>query len=344
MAKRTDIIKERLLDEILSVSEIETVMNDLGYTLIGTEDNEEKNEAGELVPIKIVKFSHTEYKADIWIKGETDNAEMVLVKDCNLVTKQKGTKTQVHPFHTYEDYEAVEAYFRRNNQQEYLLCAGLCVSLGRRVGDVLQLKWSDLFYKEGAYRERLTMLKEEKTGKIVAPVLNALAQQYIEEYCNMEHIKPLEQYTEQVFPKGKKIYESFRLALKQAVTEAGINYPIGSHSFRKFYANTLYKLHPQDAHSLEYIQRILGHSDKETTKLYIGEIDRKIDQYNADFTEYVLNKRQGIETEVSNSPILSIRASDFRELLGKCWELANNGVDKFEVVNQIIGETEQKVV
>ena len=88
----------------------------------------------------------------------------------------------------------------------------------------------------------------------------------------------------------------------------------------------------------------MGHSDKETTKLYIGEIDRKIDQYNADFTEYILNKRQGIETEVSNSPILSIRASGFRELLGKCWELASNGVDKFEAVNQIIDETEQKIV
>ena len=112
MAKRTDIIKERLLDEIMTISEIETVMNRLGYTLIGTEDNEEKNEAGDIVPIKVVKFFHPDYKADVWIRGETDDAEMVLVKDCNLVTKQKGTKTQVHPFHTYEDYEAVEAYKR----------------------------------------------------------------------------------------------------------------------------------------------------------------------------------------------------------------------------------------
>ena len=61
--------------------------------------------------------------------------------------------------------------------------------------------------------------------------------------------------------------------------------------FRKYYANTIYKLHPQDTDNLMIIQTMMGHSDLETTKIYINEIDRKVDQYGFDYAEYMLKRK-----------------------------------------------------
>ena len=105
----------------------------------------------------------------------------------------------------------------------------LMVSLGRRVGDTIALKWSDLFLVNGEYRERLTTLKEEKTGKVVGVKLNALAKFYIEEYCKLVAIEPMEHYKERIFSNSDA---ASRKMLKQAVQMSGLVYPISTHSFR----------------------------------------------------------------------------------------------------------------
>lgn len=215
------------------------------------------------------------------------------------------------------------------------------VSLGRRVGDTIALKWSDLFLRDGLYRERLTTLKEEKTGKVVGVKLNALAKYYIEEYCKLVKIKPVDHYKEKIFSSSDA---AFRKMLKQAVQVIGLTYPISTHSFRKYYANTMYKLHPQDADNLMIVQTMMGHSDLETTKIYINEIDRKQDIYNNDYADYMLKMKDGIEVEISNSPMLSIRWEDFREILSKCWDMAQNGEDKFNGINNLIGMAENCMV
>ena len=221
------------------------------------------------------------------------------------------------------------------------LTSCLMVSLGRRVGDTLSLKWSDLYLSNGEYRERLTTLKEEKTGKVVGVKLNALAKNYIEEYCKLVKINPMEHYKEKIFLNSNA---AFRKMLKQAVQMTGLAYPISTHSFRKYYANTIYKLHPQDADNLMIVQTMMGHSDLETTKIYINEIDRKADKYGIDYANYMLRKKNGEEIEISNSPVIPLKSEDFRELLSQCWEMAKSGVDKFEGINKIISIAEQCMI
>ncbi len=73
----------------------------------------------------------------------------------------------------------------------------------------------------------------------------------------------------------------------------GLTYPISTHSFRKYYANTIYKLHPSRYFdNLMIVQTMMGHSDLETTKIYINEIDRKQDVYNNDYAEYMLKNER----------------------------------------------------
>ena len=215
------------------------------------------------------------------------------------------------------------------------------VSLGRRVGDTVALKWSDLFLPNGEYRERLTTLKEEKTGKVVGVKLNALAKLYIDEYCKIVKIEPMEYYRERIFSSSDA---AFRKMLKQAVQISGLTYPISTHSFRKYYANTIYKLHPQDADSLMIVQTMMGHSDLETTKIYINEIDRKQDVYNNDYAEYMLKMKDGIKVDISNSPIFSAKWEDVRTLFSKCWDMAQCGEDKFDGINNLIGLAEKCMV
>ncbi|MDE6232185.1 MAG: tyrosine-type recombinase/integrase [Lachnospiraceae bacterium] len=144
--------------------------------------------------------------------------------------------------------------------------------------------------------------------------LNALSKFYIEEYCELIEIKPMEHYKEKILSNSNA---AFRKMLKQAIQMSGLTYPISTHSFRKYYANTIYKLHPQDVDNLMIVQTMMGHSDLETTKIYINEIDRKSDKYNNDYSKYMLRMKNGEKIEISNSPILSIVWEDARELFSK---------------------------
>lgn len=92
------------------------------------------------------------------------------------------------------------------------------------------------------------------------------------------------------------------------------------------------------------VQTMMGHSDLETTKIYINEIDRKQDAYNNDYADYMLKMKDGVDVEISNSPILAVKWEDFREILSKCWDMAQNGEDKFDGINNLIGMAEKCMV
>ncbi|MDD4688794.1 MAG: site-specific integrase [Eubacteriales bacterium] len=172
--------------------------------------------------------------------------------------------TRVEAFRSYEDLEKVLNWFWNNKYYNHWITAWLMTALGRRVGDTCGLKWSDIYRREGQYRERLTQLKEEKTGKKVAPILNALAKMKIEDFISTTNVSPNECYTEKIVDTKPS---AFRKMLKRAISEVGLSYDISTHSFRKYYANTIYKLNPQDSDNLMIVQSMLGHSSPETTKI-----------------------------------------------------------------------------
>ena len=329
MAKTIDEIKGKILEQVLSRDELENIMAEYRYHLIETEDSTD-----------MIKF--TNYSSQIWIGVyREENNGNILITNVSRVNKIESEPTRVEPFRTYEDLENVLNYFKSNGYYNHWITGWFMTSLGRRVGDTVALKWADIFRADGKYRKRLTQLEEEKTGKKLAPILNALAKQKIEEYIELTGIKPMQHYDETIVDNSSA---AFRKMLKKAVDNVGLEYSISTHSFRKWYANTIYRLHPQDADSLMIVQTMLGHSSPEITKIYIGEIDKKQDKYNEDYSNYMIAKDNGTYVDISNSPIVALKSDCFRDLLGKCFDLAINGEDKFESINKIIGMAEQMMV
>ncbi len=331
MARRIDKMKNDIVGEVLSPTELENYMHDYDFAILESEESEDVQ--------NVIKF--TNYKSQIWVECEIDDDNNILIINLKSISKINNESTRVDPFRTYQDLENVLNYFLDNKMYHHWFTSCLMVSLGRRVGDTIGLKWSDLFLHNGKFRERLTTLKEEKTGKVIGVKLNALAKFYIEEYCKLANVNPMENYSKRIFSNGDA---AFRKILYKAVEASGITYPVSTHSFRKYYANTIYKLHPQDADSLMIVQTMMGHSDPKTTKIYLNEIDRKQDVYNNDYADYMLKMKDGVDVEISNSPIVSVKWEDFRDILSKCWDMAQNGEDKFNGINNLIGMAEKCMV
>lgn len=325
MAKKIETMKKELVGEVFSMIELENYMEQYSFIPVETEEDDSE----------IIKF--TNHKSQIWVYGELDNYNCILVVNVSSVSRVFNEQTRVKPFKSYEDLVAVLDYFKSKEQYEQWLIGWMMTSLGRRVGDIVSMKWSDLYNKNGEYKERLNTLKEEKTGKIVGVRVNALAKHYIDEYCKLTGINPMEHYREKIFDITSGW---FRKCVKTAIEKVGIKYEISTHSFRKYYASTIYKMHPQDLDRLTVVQSMLGHTDPEKTKLYIDEIDEKIDQYNEDFADYMLKKKDGIAVEISNSPVISFKVETFRKILSLLFDLAKSGKEKFDAINEVLGFAE----
>ena len=220
MASKIDEIKAKIGDDIVSETELENLMAELGYSPLTTDDDAEN----------LIKF--TNFKRQIWIDVVRDEENNLICENIRQVTKEKGEETKVEPIHTFDELLAIEDYFKNNGQYQYWLIGWLIASLGRRVGDIVALKWCDLYKINGAFRDRLSTLKEEKTGKTIGLSFTNFARARVEEYCRLENINPMSNYNERVFTVGSA---AFRKNLKKAIDYVGIDYPVSTHSLRKFF-------------------------------------------------------------------------------------------------------------
>lgn len=329
--KKIDKIKEGLCGNVYSVTELDNLMAEKGFTQIESDDQMEDG---------VIKY--TNCKLQLWLTVDRDTDD-ILVTDIKSVTKVGGVSTKVDPFHTYDDLNKVLTYFWDHEWYHHWLCGNLMVSFGRRVGDTLSLGWSDLFLSNGEYRERLVTLQEEKTGKVIGVRIHDYSKECIQKYCEKLGIKPMEHYQESVFSIGAA---AFRSALKKAVADVGLTYPVSTHSFRKFYGNMMYKLHPQDADSLSIVQSMFGHSDPNITKMYIGAIDEKIDKYNVDYAEYLKDASEGKEVAFKNIPIYSLKSDDIRNIISIAYQLGkqDDHVSEIEDINYLLSLVEEKRV
>lgn len=330
--KKIDRIKEGLCGNVYSATELDNLMAEKGFTQIESDDQAEDG---------VIKY--TNYKLQIWLTVDRDTNRNILVSNVKSVTKVGGVATKVDPFHTYADLSRILSYFWNHGQYHHWLCGNLMVSFGRRVGDTLSLRWSDLFLSNGGYRERLVTLQEEKTGKVVGVRIHDYAKECINKYCEKVCINPMEHYQESIFSIGNA---AFRAALKKAVAEVGLTYPVSTHSFRKFYGNMMYKLHPQDADSLSIVQSMFGHSDPNITKMYIGAIDEKIDKYNVDYAEYLKDASKGKEIAFKNTPIYSLKSDDIRSIISMAYKLGKDGnhISEIDDMNFLLSLVEENRV
>lgn len=116
----------------------------------------------------------------------------------DYATKKKG-KTEVYPFWNLEDIKNVVEWFEQNNEWDGYLITLLELLLGRRIGDTISMRWSDLYYENGNQREEVTTIEEQKTGKTTEIPIGNLVFEVVNKYCEKTNVNPMEHYNKFIF-------------------------------------------------------------------------------------------------------------------------------------------------
>lgn len=152
--------------------------------------------------------------------------------------------------------------FRANPRIAAVLTAE--ANLGIRIGDVLNLRLSDIVMDGGRYRLNIV---EEKTKKRRVFTVPAEVYQFLKDYAAENQIPddgllfPLCAYAVQKHLKKVCDYLGYK--------------NISTHSFRKWYATDIYNA---SGHDIALVQHLLQHSSPVTTRRYIGISEEKIEQ------------------------------------------------------------------
>ena len=282
-------------------------------------------------------------------------------------TKQTG-KTEVYPFWNMEDIKKMMDYFKTKKMWHWYLAFNFGLLLGPRVSDTLSLKWSDFYYKNGRMKDE-TDIKEWKTGKIVRLYICEACKDALKLYIEQTGVDPMENYNDFINGTAKmsqlledeeeyteeeykelmmKAVQShaaaFRKQFKIAADACNIQYAVSTHSLRKNFGYWSVKLHPYDVTTVDKLQGIFSHSDRNTTLHYIGIAREDEKKLYSDMGNFITDISNGKKPIIKNSPVLTIKTEDARDLFSKCFDMAKDGADKFEVINRIIGLAEKRMV
>lgn len=137
-------------------------------------------------------------------------------------------------------------------------------NLGLRISDILRLHLADIVRDGDRYRLDIV---EQKTGKHRVFTVPLVIQQYIENYCLRNGIKP----TDLIFPITERAVQK---QIKLVCYYLGYD-GISTHSFRKWYATEIYK---NNGYDITLVQRLLQHSSAAVTQRYIGMEPQRIEQ------------------------------------------------------------------
>lgn len=174
---------------------------------------------------------------------------------------------------TQDEYEKIisllRSGFRHNgtkvSSKERIADALLLeANLGIRIGDVLNLKFSDFIRDGGDYRINIV---EQKTGKARKYVVPNEVISYINEYCIRWGILP----GQRLFPFRERNVQKY---LKMACDLLDLK-NISTHTMRKFYSTEAYRKNGND---IRLVQMLLNHSSVVVTQRYIGIDDSAIDE------------------------------------------------------------------
>lgn len=255
------------------------------------------------------------------------NKELKLTKDGKIKktysSSYKGQSRTVYPFKTQKELQDMMNYFLENKKYNYYLLFVLGVNLGRRIGDTLELRWENFFFKNGKIRPRILPILEEKTDKLASPIINEACKKAIEKYLELTKTEiDEENYQDYVFKgltKGTHLSaEAYRVNLKQAAEACGIEQNIGTHSPRKTMGYWTRQLHQNDQDSMILLRQIYNHSSTTVTESYIGLTDEKVEKYYNDMGDFFVNhvmdsKQYTAENKVDD--IISISQDTLRDII-----------------------------
>lgn len=158
---------------------------------------------------------------------------------------------------TYTDKKTGrEKKFRSNQPLAFALA--LQATLGFRASDIVNLKVSDFNRSKFA-------IKEIKTGKWQNRDLNDAMYNKLLEYAVNNNLDK----DDFIYPNKVR---NMQQQLKIITDYLGYK-NIGTHSFRKLFAHTLYE---ESGHDIELVRHVLNHSDIKTTMRYLGVSMKKL--------------------------------------------------------------------
>lgn len=281
--------------------------------------------------------------------------------------KQEG-KTEVYPFWYMEDIKNMMNFFREKKMWHWHLVFNFGLFLGRRVSDTVSFKWSDFFFPNGRMKDE-TEIKEWKTGKIARLYINGACKEALQFYIEKTGTDPIDNFDKFIVGNArmnellerKTEYDSkeydylmlkatqsyiagYRKQFKIGADYCGIKYPVSTHSTRKTFGYWSVKLHPYDLTTVDKLQGIFNHSDRNMTLRYVGIAREDEVKLYDDMGNFVKDIMDGKKPIIKNSPVIPLKAENFRELLSKVWDMGHDGKDKFESINEAIGMAEQSMV
>ena len=136
-------------------------------------------------------------------------------------------------------------------------------NLGLRISDILNLTLNDFVYDNGRFRLDIT---EQKTGKKREFTVPLQIYEYLRQYNKNNGTKD----HELIFYITERAVQKH---LKKVCDYLGYE-GISTHSFRKFFATSIYKDNDYD---IVLVQKLLQHSSPETTQRYIGISQKQIE-------------------------------------------------------------------
>ncbi len=255
-------------------------------------------------------------------------------------TKSKGA-TEVCPFWELEDIKKVSDGL----SEKYQVAFWAGILLGRRVSDIMDLKWSDFYKPDGTRKTYLTII-EQKTGKNTNLFIPQMMFKYLENWrpqCNSD---------EDIFPsRGSDKTSGYRKAFTKAAKDAGIQYPVSTHSCRKTFGLWSRRLHPQDVNSMQILQKFFNHSNTNITSRYIG-LDAEAERRYIEDMNTLMERVDSGETDfaLDNRPVISLHSDDLRQLLSDAClmgQKANADADAeihLENMNKLYKLAEEKAI
>ncbi len=175
------------------------------------------------------------------------------------------SKTQ--PIRSTKDIQRLKQYFLDKEQYRNYTMITMAINTSLRIGDLLHLKWSDVYnFKRRGYRGHL-VLTEQKTGKNNMIALNKEAKHALELYRKSIGAISEDSY---IFKSRNGCNQpigricAFRI-IKQAAEDLNMEGIISCHSLRKTFGYHAWKKGVPPA----LIMSIYNHSSIEITKRYL---------------------------------------------------------------------------
>ena len=172
--------------------------------------------------------------------------------------------------------EIIEWMTEHRTQRDTLLFR-FGINVGLRVGDILPIRYNDIYNGDGEFKEYL-VVQEKKTKKEVRRILHNKLRIHLDHYTIDRPALKLENgyiFYSQLHPDKpvhkSRIWKVFKMVEYAMALEA-----FSPHSMRKTFGWHLFKV----TNDIRVVQKALNHYSPATTMLYIGidqmELDRAL--------------------------------------------------------------------